>query len=143
MISILTSVESAVVLLLLVALAVVAVVWLRRRRIAASGPLIVCALRTPAEPRWRLGLVRLTGERLDWFSVVGATTRPELSWGRHELDFSAPRRLADHIPGLPEPYAVNGTAAGAELDLALPMSGGTVLRAWLESSPPGFNVNVA
>lgn len=143
MMSILTSVESAVVVLMFMVVAVVALVWLRRRRIAASGPLIVCAMRTPAEPRWRLGLVRLSGERLDWFSVVGATTRPELSWSRHELDFSAPHRLTDQIPGLPEPYAVNGIAAGAQLDLALPRSGGTVLRAWLESSPPGFNVNVA
>ncbi len=143
MTSILLSVEAVVVVLVVLAVVVVALVWLRRRRIAAGGPLIVCALRTPAEPRWRLGLVRLSEERLDWFSVVGATTRPELSWGRHELDFGAPRRLTDHIPGLPEPYAVNGTAAGAALDLALPRSGGTVLRAWLESSPPGFNVNVA
>lgn len=141
--SILTSAEAIVAVLVALFVIVVAVVWLRRRRIAAGGPLIVCALRTPAEPRWRLGLVRLTDEQLDWFSVVGATTRPELSWSRHELDFGAPQRLDDHIPGLPEPYAVNGTAAGAALDLALPRSGGTVLRAWLESSPPGFNVNVA
>ncbi|MEO7069864.1 MAG: DUF2550 family protein [Nostocoides sp.] len=140
---ILSSVEATVGALVVLIAVIIAVVWFRRRRIAAGGPLIVCALRTPAEPRWRLGLLRLTEETLDWFSVVGATTRSEFSWSRRELDFGAPQPLSDHIPGLPDPYIVNGTAAGAALDLALPRSGGTVLRAWLESSPPGFNVNVA
>lgn len=141
--SILTSVEAAFVVLAMLALVVVAFVWARRARIASTGPVMVCALRTPAEPRWRLGLLRLSGERLDWFSVIGPTARPEFSWGRHEVDFGAPHPVREAIPGLGEAVALDGTASGAELNFALERTGSMALRAWLESSPPGFNVNVA
>ena len=141
--SILTSAELAVALALAVVVAVFCFVYLRRRRIASAGPLMVCAFRTPAEPRWRLGLLRLSGDRLDWFSVIGPSMRPAMSWPRDELDLGAPGPVQETIPGLPDPVRVSGTAAGAALDLAMPQSASTALRAWLESSPPGHNINVA
>ncbi|CCH76229.1 putative secreted protein [Nostocoides japonicum T1-X7] len=140
---ILTSAEVAVAVALAAVVIVFCFVYLRRRRIASGGPLMVCAFRTPAEPRWRLGLLRLSGDQLDWFSVVGPSMRPALSWPRDELDLSAPAPVEEVIPGLPDPVHVSGTAAGAALDLAMPPSASTALRAWLESSPPGHNVNVA
>lgn len=141
--SMLSSAEAVIGMLVALVVLAFCFVYARRRRIASGGPLMVCALRTPTEPRWRLGLLRLTGSNLDWFSVVGPSIRPEFSWLRDELDFAAPGPVRETIPGLPDPVAVTGTAAGAALELAMPPSGGTALRAWLESSPPGHNVNVA
>ena len=47
------------------------------------------------------------------------------------------------IPGLAEPVAVQGRAGGASCELAFVPAAYTAVRAWLESSPPGYNVNVA
>lgn len=141
--SILTGGEAVVALVLLLIAIVFGFVFLRRRRIASTGPLMLCAFRSPAVPRWRLGLLRLGSDHLDWFSVIGPSMRPAMSWARDELDFSAPASVAEVIPGLPEPVRVSGTAAGAALELAMPPSASTALRAWLESSPPGHNISVA
>lgn len=48
-------------MLLLGALCVLAFVWFRRRIIAGGKPLMLCAVRTPADPMWRLGLLRFGG----------------------------------------------------------------------------------
>lgn len=123
----------------LLVIAAVAFVWFRRRYIAEGRPLLFCAFRSEAEPRWRLGLVRIRDDRLQWFSVAGPRLGPERSWIRHELDLGMPRRIDDEIPGLPEAVAVPTGSAGAEL--ALHPASYTAIRAWNESSPPGFNVN--
>ncbi len=133
--------ELVLLSVLLLLLASVAFIWLRRRFIAEGRPLLFCAMRTEAEPRWRLGLVRFRGDRLEWFSVAGPRVGPEQSWIRHQLDLGTPRRLDDEIPGLPEAVAVPTGTAGAEL--AMHPASYTAIRAWHESSPPGFNVNVA
>jgi len=138
-------VTAEIVLAVAFALVLFAVVfvWVRRRYIAGGQPLMVCALSTP-EGRWRLGLAKIAGEELDWFSVVGPSLRPERSWARHDLDLGAPQRLADPVPGLPQDaVTVTGRSGEREYDLALSRPAYTALRAWLESSPPGFNVNVA
>jgi hypothetical protein len=128
----------------LLALAFVAFVWLRRRYIAGGRQLMLCALRTEAEPRWRLGLARLSGDNLEWFSVVGPSLRPEQTWLRHEFDLGAPAPVPETIPGLPpDAVAVSGQCGQANCSLAMSAAAYTALRAWLESSPPGFNVNVA
>lgn len=122
----------------------VAFVWLRRRYIAAGSQLMLCALRTEAEPRWRLGLARLSGDHLQWFSVVGPSLRPERRWLRHELDLGVPTGVPETIPGLPpDAVAVSGECGPLTCSLAMSSAAYTALRAWLESSPPGFNVNVA
>ena len=48
--------------------------WLRRRALAEHGPVCPCALRLPGSPRWRLGLLRLRSESLEWFRVSGLST---------------------------------------------------------------------
>lgn len=131
-------VVGAVVALLVLSLAFL---WLRRRHIGQGRPLLFCALRSEAEPRWRLGLVRFRGEKLEWFSVVGPRLGPERTWIRHELDLGVPRSIGDEIPGLAEAVAVPTGTSGAEL--AMQPASCTAIRAWHESSPPGLNVNVA
>ena len=128
----------AILLLLLVALAFL---WLRRRYIGQGRLLLFCALRSEADPRWRLGLVRFRGDRLEWFSVVGPGWGPERTWIRHELDLGVPRDIGDEIAGLAEAVAVPTGTEGAEL--AMQPASSTAIRAWHESSPPGFNVLVA
>lgn len=118
-----------------------AFLWLRRRHIAQGRNLLFGGLRTQAAPRWRLGLIRLRGDQFEWFSVVGPGLGPEHTWVRHELDLGAPRPLAEEIPGLTEAVGVSTGHEG--VDLAFSPSTYTAIRAWHESSPPGFNVNVA
>lgn len=132
----------AVALALLVAFMVY--VWLRRRWIAGGKPMMLCAISADEDSRWRLGLLRISGERLDWFSVVGPSPRPAQSWVRHELDLGAPQRLGDSVPGLPpDAVSVRGHSTSQDYDLAMSPAAYTAVRAWLESSPPGYNVNVA
>lgn len=138
----------AVELVLAVALALVVAfivyVWLRRRWIAGGKPLMLCAISAGEHSRWRLGLARISGERLDWFSVVGPSPRPAHSWVRHDLDLGAPQRLADAVPGLPpDAVCVLGHSVSRPYELAMSPAAYTAVRAWLESSPPGYNVNVA
>jgi hypothetical protein len=118
-----------------------AFLWLRRRHIAQGRNLLFGALRTTAEPRWRLGLIRLRGDQFEWFSVVGPRLRPEHTWIRHELDLGSPSPLGEDIPGLTDAVRVSTGHVGVEL--AFSPSTYTAVRAWHESSPPGFNVNVA
>ena len=104
---------------------------------------MLCALRTDPSSRWRLGLARLGAQRFEWFSIVGPSLRPEVSWLRGQVDLGIPTPLADPIPGLAEPVSVTGRAAGQSYEFAFVPAAYTAVRAWLESSPPGFNVNVA
>ena len=118
--------------------------WFRRRYIAGGLPLMLCALRTEASPRWRLGLVRLAGDGFEYFSVVGPSLRPVHRWVRHQLELSAPEPLAESVPGLPaDAVQVSGTCGPTPCGLAFSPAVSTAVRAWMESSPPGFNVNVA
>ncbi len=116
-------------------------VWARRRYISDGSPVMVCARRHEASDRWRLGLARLGAERFEWFSVVGPSFAPEISWVRHDTEFATPSAILDHIPGLTEPVGVRGECAGVAANFAMVPGAYTALRAWLESSPPGFNVN--
>ena len=139
-------VAAELVLAVLVVLLVGALifVWVRRRLISGDGrPVMLCALRDESSSRWRLGLARLGAQRFEWFSIVGPSLRPEVSWLRGEFDLGIPMPLADPIPGLAEPVSVTGRAGSQSYEFAFVPAAYTAVRAWLESSPPGFNVNVA
>ena len=133
--------ELILVLLISLAIAALAYIWLRRRWISDGQPLMLCALRAGSQESWRLGLARIGDERLDWFSIVGPSPRPEQSWARHDLDLGAPRPLAEPIPELPNAVAVTGRSPSHQLELALVPAAYTAVRAWLESAPPGHGVN--
>lgn len=136
--------EIVLALVVLVALGALTFVWARRRYISGDGrPVMLCALRDDPSARWRLGLARLGAERFEWFSIVGPSLRPEVSWLRGEVRLGSPQPTAEVIPGLAEPVAVSGRAAGRTCEFAFVPAAYTAVRAWLESSPPGYNVNVA
>lgn len=138
----------AVELLLLAGCLIVAlwlvVLWLRRRALAAHGPMCPSAVRLPGSPRWRLGLLRMGAHHLDWFSVGGLTTHPTLSWGHEGLEISTPVQETVSIPGLDSAVAVTLTSdtEGHLADLAMEPKIYPAVRSWLESAPPGHNVNV-
>lgn len=118
--------------------------WLRRRSLAAHGPVSPCAVRLPGSSRWRLGLLRLGAHDLDWFSVTGLRARPTMSWSRRGLDISTPAPDAVTIPGLDRALSIELTRGPEHLAyLALEPKIYPAVRSWLESAPPGNNVNVA
>lgn len=130
--------------LAVIVLVVLGFLLIRRRIISAGRTMMLCALRTEAQPRWRLGLLRCTADSADWFSVAGPSFAPVHTWERPHLDFGAPRPLAENVPGLTNAVAISGVLHdGRPVDLALESRAYTALRAWAESSPPGFNSNVA
>lgn len=141
-----TVIITEMVLGVLVALALVFLifVWARRRIIGAGRPLLVAALRAPDTPRWKVGLMRLGDEYLEWFHVIGPSFRPVHRLNRHQVELTPPRRVSEAIPGLPnDAVTVNATNGGHTVELAYGLGVSTAVRAWLESQPPGFNVNVA
>lgn len=142
----LVTTEVVVGVLLLALLITVCFVWVRRRRIASGGPLVLGAIREQAGPRWRLGLLRLSDESLDWFSVVGPSFAPEHRWARADLDLEA-ADLQEPVPGLSEPVRVRGFVGDggdrSEWFLAMNRDAYYAVRAWLEASPPGHRTHRA
>lgn len=122
---------------------VLAFIYIRRHAIAGGKPLMLCALRTEGSSRWRLGLLRFGQSQMDWFTLIGPSVRPTSSWERPRLDLSSPRPARESIPGIVDPIAVTGRCGGRSFELALSPPAYTAMRSWLESLPPGFNVNVA
>ena len=118
--------------------------WLRRRSLAAHGPVCPCALRLPGSPRWRLGLLRLRSESLEWFRVSGLSTNASYSWDREGLEISTPQSGETvSIPGLDGALSVALSGRdGVLARLAVEPKIYPAIRSWLESAPPGHNVNV-
>lgn len=141
--SILTATEVILAAVVLAAVLLVAFIWLRRQVISANGPLLLCALRTPTSQTWRLGFLRFGLETLDWFSIIGPTTRPRQSWMRSAVRISVPVPARDPIPGLNDPVRVEATVEESRFELAMSPGGHTTMRSWMESAPPGFNLNIS
>jgi Protein of unknown function (DUF2550) len=129
--------------LVLLALFALAFIFVRRRSLAAGAPLMLCALQPHGGSSYRMGLMRFAGSTLEWFSLIGPSLRPSRSWERARLDLDAPSASEQLIAGLPEAVTVRCHYGSDTFDLALAPSAYTAMRSWLESSPPGFNVNVA
>ena len=130
------------VLVLLVVLALV-YIYVCRRLLSSGAPLMLCALRAPGRSSHKLGLLRFSGGTLEWFTLVGPSPRPARTWERPRLELGPPRPPKAPISGLPEAVSVECHYAGEVFELALAPAAYTAMRSWLESSPPGFNVNVA
>ena len=95
--------------------------------------------------RWRLGLLRLGPTTLGWYPVVATSTRPRLEWDRAHLELSTPTDETVSIPGLSDALRVDvgDHATSASTPLAVERGNYMAMRSWLESSPPGQDVNVA
>ncbi len=140
----LVATEIALALIVTLIVGVFLFVWARRRVISGDGrPVMLCARRSVPSGRWRLGLARLGQARFEWFSVIGPSFAPEVAWVRHDMELGVAEPLSEPIPGLNEPVHVVGSCAGQIVHFAFAPAAYTALRAWLESSPPGVNVNVA
>jgi hypothetical protein len=119
--------------------------YLRRRTIGRGKSLVLCAVREETGSRWRFGLARYGSSGLDWFRLGGFSVRPAHRWSRGGLDLSMPHALEgrERLAILPDAVAVPCRHDGRTFELALAPTSYTALRSWLESSPPGLNVNVA
>lgn len=119
--------------------------FVRRRSIGRGNPLVLCAIRPEGEVRWRVGMARYGSARLDWFRLGGFTVRARYRWDRTHLELQSPVVLTgrDRIGLLPDAVGVACTYGDRAFELALAPGAYTALRAWIESAPPGLNVNVA
>ena len=97
--------EAAAGAVILIAVSLLLFLFVRRHVIAAGRPMLLCALRTPTTPQWRLGLLRFGADRLDWFSVIGPSLRPERTWERAGMVLGSPAPAREAIPGLTDPIA--------------------------------------
>jgi Protein of unknown function (DUF2550) len=129
-------------MLVLLALATLTFIFIRRRLLASQSSLMLCALRQHS-PNYRLGLLRIAGPRLEWFSLVGPSMRPRRTWDRGRLQLDAPGAPHEVLAGLPDGVEVTCHYGANTFQLALAPTAYTAIRSWLESAPPGFNVNVA
>ena len=129
--------------LIVCALAALTFIFVRRRVLAAGAPLMLCALQPHGRSQYRLGLLRLAGSTLEWFTLVGPSLRPARSWQRARLDLDTPRPASEPLAGIPDAVSVRCHDGTDSFALALAPAAYTAMRSWLESSPPGFNVNVA
>ena len=129
--------------LVLLAVSTLAFIFIRRRLLASASPLMLCGQRAHGSSSYRLGLLRIAGPRLEWFSLVGPSMRPRRTWDRVALDLEAPSAPHEVMAGLPEGVEVTCHYGTDTFQLAVSPAAYTAVRSWLESAPPGFNVNVA
>lgn len=127
-------------------LAVLGSTFTRRRLIARGKPLTICALREPADNRWRFGFARYGATGLEWFTLGGLSLRPARRWERTVLDIGTGQPL---VPSerpeilIPSAWRVDCSYRQENFEIALAQAPYTALRSWLEAAPPGPNVYVA
>ena len=141
--SLVVSAEIVVGVLVLLVLGALLYIFVRRRLLASGAPLMLCALQAPGRRDFRLGLLRFSGGSLEWYTLVGPSPRPSRQWERPRLELGPPLPLEHAISGLQEAVSVECRYGSESFRLALAPTAYTAMRSWLESSPPGFNVNVA
>jgi hypothetical protein len=141
--SLLISAEIVAAVLIVLALTALLYIFVRRRLLSSGAPLMLCALQPHGRSGYRLGLLRYSGSTLEWFTLVGPSPRPARTWERPRLELGPPRQPHAPISGLPEAVTVACRHGEDEFEIALAPAAYTAMRSWLESSPPGFNVNVA
>ncbi len=140
------SVEMAVAGVLVLLAVFLAATYARRRVISRGAILFVpCGWRSDRGSRWRLGHLRLGSTRLEWFGLLGVSSRPQRGWDRVSVDLESPReaRRADLIDFMPDALPVACVESGVPFELALSPDAYTALRSWSEASPPGSAANVA
>ncbi|WP_270888513.1 DUF2550 family protein [Pedococcus sp. 5OH_020] len=141
--SLVVSAEVVAGALVLLAVATLAYIFVRRRLLSSGAPLMLCALQAHGRSQYRLGLLRFSGSTLEWFTLVGPSPRAARTWERPRLELGPPETPPAPISGLPEAVTVECRYDPDTFALALAPAAYTAMRSWLESSPPGFNVNVA
>ncbi|WP_323132340.1 DUF2550 domain-containing protein [Kineococcus indalonis] len=135
-------VAGACALLVLVCLVLVVV---RRRRLTGRLGTFDCSVRQPGTRRWSLGVARYETDRLDWYRTFSLSPRPSRSFARGALDVTRRRDAEGHerLAVQPDALVVECRHSGEQLELAMSTDAYTGFASWLESAPPGQNVNVA
>ena len=128
-------------------LALLVTIVLRRRRLTSRLGTFDCSLRQPrgSRRRWALGVARYETDRLDWYRTFSLSPRPSCSFARGALDVTLWRDAEGHelVAVQPGAIVVECRHAGGPIELAMSNDAYTGLASWLESAPPGQNVNVA
>ncbi len=141
----LTLVEIALVGLLVVITFLLGLFFARRQAISRHRSLFVCGWRPTGADEFVAGMASLDGGTLTWFRLNGLSWRPSRTWERSELDLSGATRIS--VPELaailPDALGVTCHSGAQSFELAVPEACYAALRSWVESIPPGHNVNVA
>lgn len=108
---------------------------------------VPCCYRTSGQEAWTKGYLRYDQDRLDHLGPGGLSSRVEHTWERARLDLGIARPATEGecttLPAGLQGIKVTCTYGTKTFDLVLGEEHYTALRAWLESVPPGWNVNVA
>jgi Protein of unknown function (DUF2550) len=139
--------EVVVAVLVVTAMLLIGVVS-RRRFLTRGVGAFDCSLRMGEHSfgkGWRLGVARYESDRIDWYRVFSVSPRAGASLVRAELDVQERRS-----PSGQETFAVLAGSIiarcqyrGELVELAMTEQAYTGFSSWLESAPPGQNVNVA
>ncbi|WP_432487588.1 DUF2550 domain-containing protein [Kineococcus sp. SYSU DK018] len=129
----------------LVALLGLVLVVVRRRRLSGRLGSFDCSMRASGSRRWALGVARYETDRLDWYRLFSLSPRPSCSFARGALDVTRRRDAEGHerLAVQPEAIVAECRHGGVEVELAMSTDAYTGFASWLESAPPGQNVNVA
>ena len=140
--TVLEAVLAAIVLGLLLALLLT---YARRQAITRGRAVFLCGLREKGDAKFQQGLASLDGGALAWFRLNGVSVRSTRRWDRPRLEFSgaSPISAPELASILSRPLLVRCQYENETFDLALGDASYTALRSWVESMPPGHNVNVA
>ena len=122
-------------------------IGLRRRALQRSGGTFDCSLREKVGPHargWILCVARYEGDAIAWFRVISLSPRPRRVVNRRDLQVVGRRQ-----PHGQEAFSMMGGAVvvscrerNRPLELGMSEPALTGFLAWLESAPPGQNVNV-
>lgn len=118
--------------------------YARRAWLARSGGVFACELNLGGsqDPRWVLGIVRYSGENLEWFRSASLGLRPRYSFRRSTTTArGAGSARASESLGLGVLLQLEATAAGEPhvWELAMDGDSATGLLAWLEAAPPSVD----
>jgi hypothetical protein len=139
--------EAVVAVLVLLVLLLVGVAS-RRRYLSRGVGAFDCSIRHPGATRgrgWRLGVARYRSDGIEWYRLFSLSPRASSAWLRADLNVVERRR-----PAGPETFALLAGSIIArcrigedEVEIAMTDQAYTGFASWLESAPPGQNVNVA
>lgn len=128
------------VLLLCIALPLAWIIT-RRRWLSRNGGIFDAELNVGdiADPRWVLGIARLSGDDLEWFPILALGMRPARTLSRTGGGIRARTDRSD-IEALSTQRVIRLESGGGDevWELALDSDAVTGLLAWLEAAPPSL-----
>ncbi|MFC5380537.1 DUF2550 family protein [Aquipuribacter nitratireducens] len=139
--------EAFVLVALGVVVALVLALVLRWRHVSRGLGAFRCYVRLPGSAgalgRWRRGAARFDTHELRWFPTWMPFASRGLCMERSALELFG-RWTAGEGDVVPDGLTVlRGSLGRRDVELAVPASSAAALVLWVESGPPGRNVNVA